>query len=195
MTPNAPGYEQSERALVMRAQEGDASAIAALLVRYRKWIRGRASSMTVSGMDADDLSQEGMIGLVQAIRTFDPSREVQFRTYATTCIHNRMVGAAKLAGRRKNLPLNGYLPLEEASDAVEQTGEDGGNPESLVIRREEAEALQMKIADRLSAFEQNVFSLYLAGYSYEGMAERLGKTVKSIDNALQRIRRKVSALS
>lgn len=97
MTPNAPGYEQSERALVMRAQEGDASAIAALLVRYRKWIRGRASSMTVSGMDADDLSQEGMIGLVQAIRTFDPSREVQFRTYATTCIHNRMVGAAKLA--------------------------------------------------------------------------------------------------
>lgn len=188
-----PSERPSSEQLVLRAQAGDASATASLLIRYRESIRRRAASMTVSGMEADDLMQEGMIGLVQAIRSFDSTRGTPFSAYAAACIGHRMLGAAKAAGRRKNLPLNRYLPLDEASERVEAAGE-GGNPESLVIRREEAEALRQRIAGRLSDFEQSVFFLYLTGCSYGEMARRLGRPVKAVDNALQRTRRKLAAM-
>lgn len=154
------------------------------------YIQKRANSISIAGLDADDLVQEGLIGLFRAVESYDAAQGASFSTYAITCINNSITSAVKQAARKKHLPLSGYISLDE-----EDTGmvSGGATPEELTIANEAYAALQTKINDNLSDFERDVLALYLEGYDYLAVAKRLDTTPKSVDNALQRARKKLKS--
>lgn len=139
-------------------------------------------------MEPEDLAQEGMFGFLAAVHGFDEKSGVPFRSYAGVCIANRIRSAVRAGARLKNIPLNSYISLSDDSVMLSETQP---NPEDLVIARDEAVRLDDLMARRLSKFERSVIQLYLGGRSYEDIAARLGSTAKSVDNALQRVRRKL----
>lgn len=185
---NRGTIEQSDEQLCARAVAGDRSAEELLAVRYQRLTRVCARPYFLAGGDSEDLIQEAMIGLLKAIREFDPTRDTQFRTFAETCIRNRIRSAITAAARDKHAPLNHSIPFEhlmmEKSDS---------SPEQQFIDREEEQERLEQINSHLSSFERKVLKLYLSGYSYQEIGVRLNKATKSIDNAVQRIRRKVAA--
>ncbi len=145
--------------------------------------------MFAPGLDADDLVQEGLVGLFRAVESYDKDRGASFPTYAVTCINNSMNTAVKQATRKKHAPLKGYLSLSD-----EQSDEaliDSESPEDLAIRTEEYDAVMARIKAELSDMERNVLELYLKGYDYLAVAKQLDTTPKSVDNALQRARNKL----
>ncbi len=157
---------------------------------FLPYIRKRASRIKSVGLAYDDIIQEGLIGLLGAVDTFDEERGVSFETYAIACIDNRIYSALRQDSRKKNLPLNSSLSLSENEDSslevlVTQSLED------LVILREEVSAVLEQIHEDLSSFEKKVLALYLEGYSYLAISELLSSSPKSVDNALQRARRKL----
>lgn len=154
------------------------------------YIQKRAHSISIAGLDSDDLVQEGLIGLFRAMETYENDQGAAFSTYAITCINNCIATAVKQAARKKHLPLSGYLSLDE-DDTIMLTG--GYTPEELAIANEEYAALQNRINDNLSDFERDVLALYLEGYDYLAVAKRLDTTPKSVDNALQRARKKLKS--
>ena len=167
--------------------EGELS-LARLTTAFMPYIQSRACSLYADGLEDDDLVQEGLIGLYNAIESYDAHRGVPFRAYATTCIDNRMTSAVRGAGRKKHRPLSGYLSLSDDGAAVLPGGE---TPEELAIARESYVSLQNKIQDELSPFEREVLSLYLDGSDYLAIAKLLDVSAKSVDNALQRARKKL----
>lgn len=182
MLKNAPWEKQDK-------SPGEAS-LARVMTRFMPYIHKRAMGVSADGLEYDDLVQEGLIGLFSAIEHFDAAQGASFSTYAITCINNCMVSAVRGAARKKHLPLNTCVSLSEEGSADIPAG---STPEEVAIAKEGYAALKLAIQDDLSPFEREVLALYLEGYDYAALAARLDSTPKSIDNALQRARRKLKS--
>ena len=179
------------------AANGDRAAEEALAGRYMQLVRVCARPLFLAGGDSEDLSQEGMFGLLSAIREYDPAQGVSFRSFAEHCIRMRLYSAVKSASRLKHLPLNDSMPLEQLSDDPSSQLSAAPeifrrSPEDLVLARESKEELKELCERRLSRLEKQVLDLYLEGLSYRDIARRLQREDKSVDNAVQRIRRKLA---
>ena len=188
---------ENDSVLLNLALSGDREAEEALVERYMRLVRSCARPLFLAGGDSEDLIQEGMIGLLAAIRQFDFSDGTSFRTFAEHCVRMRLYSAIKSASRLKHLPLNNGVSLEQLSEdspmqlsAIQDVLRC--DPEELVLARERTEELYSELAQCLSRMEKQVLSLYREGYSYREIAAHLGKEEKSIDNAVQRIRRKLA---
>ena len=197
---DVPLLELDDAELVRRYQVGDTDALLAVLERYRRFARVRARSYFLVGADSDDIEQEGMIGLFKAARDFRPDRESSFRAFAELCITRQVISAVKSATRHKHQPLNQYVSLSGArggDDAGERSVEDlldplaVPDPADTVVSNERLAAMRRSIGETLSGLEVDVLRLYVEGRSYQEISEQLGRHVKSIDNALQRIKRKL----
>lgn len=193
-----PYQENSDEALCGLAAQGDPLAEEALVIRYRQLVRACARPYFLAGGDSEDLIQEGMVGLLKAVREFDSSRPSSFRTFAETCIRNRLYTAIKAAGGGKHTPLNHSLSFETPlfqgnSDRYAYSDlsclED---PEALLIGREAYQERLNELKGQLSGFEANVLERYLCGLSYAEIADEVDRSPKSVDNAVQRIRRKLA---
>ncbi|MBR2188442.1 MAG: sigma-70 family RNA polymerase sigma factor [Eubacterium sp.] len=185
-----------DEALVLRYQEGDAAAADILLERYKQLVRARARTLYLAGGDQEDLLQEGMLGLFKAIRRYDAAREdhMSFRNYAALCLDRQMYSAIHSSQRKKHQPLNTSVSL----DALEPGVIDGklgttDSPEVLLLGEESFRQMLEEIRRALSPYEAQVLELYLDGLNYLEIAQKLGKSPKSVDNALNRIKNKGSA--
>ena len=192
--------EGTDEELARRAREGDEQAIEGLLRRYRHYARAKARSYFLAGADREDIVQEGMIGLYKAIRDFRGDRSTAFRAFAELCIRRQIITAIKMATRNKHSPLNSYVSLsrpashddEESRSLADALADSAApDPAELVISAEEVEHIRSSVGELLSEFEIEVLRLYMDGKSYQEIADILGRHVKSIDNALQRIKRKL----
>ena len=190
----------SDEQLQKLASAGDARAEDLLADRYSSLAESCAKSYFMAGADNADLIQEGMFGLISAIRKYRDTRGVSFRAYAELCIRRNIFSAIRSAARWKHVPLNNGVSLEEALPAQKHEKsahiipEQRRTLEEQVLARERAQEFSDSFSRLLSPFEQTVLQLYLDGYSYRAMAERLDREEKSIDNAVQRIRRKLARI-
>ena len=186
-------------AIVETAREGDDSAQEYLINKYKNFVRAKARSYFLIGADREDIIQEGMIGLYKAIRDFRNDKLASFRAFAELCITRQIITAIKTATRQKHIPLNSYVSLnkpiyDEESDRTlldVLSGTKVTDPEELVISREEFVDIEHKMGEFLSDLEWKVLMSYLDGRSYQEIAKDLRRHVKSIDNALQRVKRKL----
>ena len=185
---------ESDEQLVVRAKDGDDEALTALIQRYAPFVRMRAGAYGVKELDADDLYQEGMIALLTAVRNYCAGLNSSFRTFASVCINNKLNSALRAHMREKNAPMRGYLSLSEPEVPEEALTAHTLDPEQLVIQSEETDARNRRIETLLSLFERQVLKLYLSSYSYEEMSKQLGSSTKAVDNALQRVRRKLRSV-
>jgi RNA polymerase sigma-H factor len=195
--------ELEDLQLVLKARNGNRAALDALLRRYQGFVRLKASSYFLAGGDADDLVQEGMIGLYKAVRDYRADKETSFRSFAELCVTRQIITAIKSATRFKHAPLNTYVSFGHTpagsdsdgectlGDALPGPGVD--DPSVCVISTEELQSLVFCLGSGLSPLESNALRLYLDGNSYEDMAAELGCDTKTIDNALQRVKRKILA--
>lgn len=184
--------------VVTLSQNGDGQALAFLLDKYKNFVRSKARSYFLIGADHEDIVQEGMIGLYKAIRDFKTAKLTSFRAFAELCVKRQIITAIKTATRQKHFPLNSYVSLnkplyDEESDRTLLDVIEGRvtNPEDLYISQEDLSSIQNQIDELLSDLEQQVLAAFLDGKSYQEIAEMLGRHVKSIDNALQRVKRKL----
>jgi RNA polymerase sporulation-specific sigma factor len=185
--------------IVGLAREGSTPALEYLIVKYKNFVRAKARSYFLIGADRDDIMQEGMIGLYKAIRDFRSDKLSSFRAFAELCITRQIITAIKTATRQKHIPLNSYVSLnkpiyDEDSDRTLLdviSGTKVSDPEELLISREEFGDIEQKMGEILSELEWQVLMAYLDGRSYQEIAEGLDRHVKSIDNALQRVKRKL----
>ena len=189
-----------EEIVALANTEGNVTAQEYLLHKYRNFVRGKAKSYFLVGAEREDIVQEGMIGLYKAIRDFKGDKQSSFRAFAELCATRQIITAIKTATRQKHIPLNSYISLnkpifETDSDRtlldVLPTGVKTVNPEEMIIRKEEFTEIKSKMNDILSDLEWEVFMNYLDGKSYQETAAELNRHIKSIDNALQRVKRKV----
>ena len=194
--------ELSDDALVVRYRGGDADALDSLLERYRRFVRAKARGYFLVGADFDDIEQEGMIGLYKAVRDFRDDRQASFRAFAELCITRQIITAIKTATRQKHQPLNQYVSISGVrgtDDPGERTVErllddhNVADPAEEVVCSERMGAMRDSMAKLLSGLEVDVLRLYVEGRSYQEIGDELGRHVKSIDNALQRIKRKLEA--
>ena len=181
--------ELSDRELLERSRQGDEEAVDRLLTKYKPLVLHLTRARFLIGGDRDDLVQEGMIGLLKAIRDYDPARESRFQTFAALCIDRQMLRAIEASNREKNRPLNDSLRLS-GELPVYSAEEEGASPEMTFIDRELKAARLEKLSGKLSALEREVLSGYLDGLSLREIAYKIGKPPKTVDNAFQRIRRK-----
>ena len=200
-TPQKAQRELEDLQLVLRAANDDAVAMDALIRRYTGFVRLKASSYFLAGGDSEDLIQEGLIGLYKAVRDFRPDKETSFRSFAELCVTRQIITAIKTATRFKHAPLNTYVSFSHTpagqdpdsdvtlGDALPGPGVD--EPSVCVISTEELQSLVFSLGTGLSKLESDALRLYLEGSSYEQMAEELGCDTKTIDNALQRVKRKI----
>ena len=192
-------YELADEVIVEIAKDGDVDALEYLIRKYKNFVRVKARSYFLIGADREDIIQEGMIGLYKAIRDYRPDKLASFRAFAELCITRQIITAIKTATRQKHIPLNSYISLnkpiyDEESDRTLLdviSGHKITDPEELVISREELVHIEEKIGEILSNLEWSVLTLYLQGRSYQEIAYDLDRHVKSIDNALQRVKRKL----
>ena len=185
--------------VVELAQEADGAALEFLLNKYKNFVRTKARSYFLIGADHEDIVQEGMIGLYKAIRDYKKDKLKSFRAFAELCITRQIITAIKTATRQKHIPLNNYVSLnrpiyDEDSDRTLLdviTEEVPSNPEEMLIDREDLSVIEGRIGQMLSDLEKQVLVRYMEGKSYVEIGEEMGRHVKSIDNALQRIKRKL----
>lgn len=191
--------ELSDEELVEQVHLGNTDALDYLITKYRLFVKVKARSYFLIGADKEDIIQEGMIGLYKSIRDFRGDKLASFRAFAELCITRQIITAIKTATRQKHIPLNSYISLDKPiyDEESERTLMDiiisplSDNPEHLMINREEYSRLEGKMGEVLSELEQQVLALYLEGRSYNEISELLNRHVKSIDNALQRVKRKL----
>lgn len=180
-----------ENLLVSKAKSGDSNALTDLIQRYSETVLQKSLSFKkISGIENEDLYQEGMLGLLSAVYSFDESKGVLFSTYATTLITRKMLSALRTANKKSNLPLDSYISIDEKCDIRSFSP----TPEELLIFNEEIDAIISFVNNNLSKTEKKVFRLNLLGLSYNEIAEILDCTEKSVDNALQRIRKKIRSI-
>jgi RNA polymerase sporulation-specific sigma factor len=201
ISPNSQGQVKVEDGyLIALAKQGDVTAYDRIVRRYYGFVRLKASSYFLAGGDSDDLIQEGLIGLYKAVRDFRTDRESSFRNFAELCITRQIITAVKTATRNKHTPLNQYVSFSSTpagSGDDEPTldevipGPSVHDPVNQVISTEELQSLVACLSTALSELESRVLALYLDGYSYEQVGGRLGCDTKTVDNALQRVKRKV----
>ena len=199
-TPQKLQRELADLQLVMRARNGDQKALDELMRRYAGFVRLKASSYFLAGGDAEDLIQEGLIGLYKAVRDFSPELS-SFRSFAELCVTRQIITAIKTATRFKHAPLNTYVSFSHTPAGQESDGDctlgdalpgpSVDDPSVCVISTEELQSLVFTVGTGLSHLEAEALRLYLDGLSYEEMAEELGCDTKTIDNALQRVKRKI----
>nr|WP_246628945.1 RNA polymerase sporulation sigma factor SigH [Mesobacillus maritimus] len=196
----AKKYNELEDEVVVEAvHNGDSEALDFLIKKYRNFVRAKARSYFLIGADKEDIVQEGMIGLYKAVRDFKEDKLTSFKAFAELCITRQIITAIKTATRQKHIPLNSYVSLDkpifdEESDRTLMdviTGAKIMDPEELIIHREEYIQIEIKMEELLSDLERKVLALYLDGQSYQEISEELNRHVKSIDNALQRVKRKL----
>jgi RNA polymerase sporulation-specific sigma factor len=202
-SPQKAQRELEDLQLVLKARNGDDAAMDVLIRRYTGFVRLKASSYFLAGGDNDDLLQEGLIGLYKAVRDFRSDKETSFRSFAELCVTRQIITAIKTATRFKHAPLNTYVSFSHTP-----AGQDGDRectlgdalpgpgvqePPLVVISSEELQSLVFNLGTGLSPLEAEALKLYLEGSSYEDMAELLGCDTKTIDNALQRVKRKILA--
>lgn len=197
-TEGFAGSDESDEAIIGRIQDGFDDGMELIVHRYKPLVLARARSYFLIGADHDDLVQEGMIGLFKAVRDYRYEKNIAFRTFAEMCVVRQLVTAVKAATRQKHQPLNSYISLslhagDEADHPLIELPSDtpSDDPESAFIRNEEIHGMNRAVEKLLSLFERQVLALYLDGIPYAEVAQRLGKPLKAIDNALQRIRRKL----
>ena len=195
---NTPQYVTlSDEILCDLVRDGDRAAEECLVTRYYGLVRSCARPLFLAGGDSEDLIQEGMFGLLRAIREYAAGKEASFRTFAEVCIRNRLYSALRAAGRDKNMPLNESVPLDtpffdSSSYNFGVSDYSHADPEMLVIDRDHAADFLERTRKQLSEFEAKILGLYLDGLSYQEIAEAMGKSPKSVDNAVQRVRRKAA---
>ena len=190
---------KSDEDIVSEAKDGNNIALEFLILKYKNFVKAKARSYFLIGADREDIIQEGMIGLYKAIRDFRGDKLSSFRAFAELCITRQIITAIKTATRQKHIPLNSYVSLnkpiyDEDSDRTlldVLSGTKITDPEELMINREEYSDIEYKMGEILSDLEWKVLTLYLEGKSYQEIAEDLERHVKSIDNALQRVKRKL----
>ena len=189
----------TDEQVVRLAQGTDSQALEYLLNKYKNFVRTKARSYFLIGADHEDIVQEGMIGLYKAIRDYRADKLSSFRAFAELCITRQIITAIKTATRQKHIPLNSYVSLNKPlyDDESDRTLLDViiegrvANPEELIISQEDLKRINAQINESLSGLEQEVLQAYLDGKSYQEIADKLGRHVKSIDNALQRVKRKL----
>lgn len=193
--------EYSDELLVDMARSGDEHAEEFLLKKYKDFVRSKARAYFLVGGDSDDLIQEGMIGLYNAISHYDDSKASSFMTYAAICINNKLISAVSADNRKKNAPLNGYVSIysmitddagEEASLSDVLPDMDNVNPEDIILNEEQERLAANRLFRSLSRLEEEVLSYYMEGLGYAEIAARIGRPEKSVDNAIQRIRTKLN---
>jgi len=185
--------------VIQEARAGNEKALEYLINKYKSFVRAKARTYFLIGADREDIIQEGMIGLFKAIRDYKGDKLSSFRAFAELCITRQIITAIKTATRQKHIPLNSYVSLnkpifDEESDRTLMdviSEENISDPEELVINREEFLGIENKMGEILSSLEWEVLTSYLEGKSYQEIAEDLDRHVKSIDNALQRVKRKL----
>lgn len=193
-----------ENDVIKIAQAGDDNAMTFLMEKYKSLVRQKVRPLFLIGGDKDDLVQEGMIGLYKAICNYIPEKEASFKTFAELCISRYIYSAIKVSNRMKNKPLNTYISIYAPALSVNSDSNESGfmidqeleiaerNPEDIVISRESTEAVLEQLFKNLSKMEAQVLKRYLDGMTYQEIAANMNKTPKSIDNALQRIKTKLS---
>ncbi len=195
-----PNIGQTEdELLVEKVREGDSAALEYLINKYKNFVRAKARSYFLIGADHEDIVQEGMIGLYKAIRDYKEDKLSSFKAFAELCITRQIITAIKTATRQKHIPLNSYVSLDkplydEESDRTLLDvicGTRVTDPEELLINQEEFDDIELKMGEILSELERKVLMLYLDGRSYQEISADLNRHVKSIDNALQRVKRKL----
>lgn len=180
---------KDDNALVSLAQSGDTAALTLLIQRYSDTVLQKAKSFKgLSGIESDDLYQEGMIGFVAAVYSFDKTREIKFSAFAVTVAVRKMLSALKKSNNKSNLPLRSYVSIEEENNLLSYSP----TPEEIIIYNEELDKINSFVETNLSKTEKKVFKLSMFGMSYSEIAEILECTEKSVDNAIQRIRKKLS---
>lgn len=193
-------YEKyKDEEIVKLAKTGDRKALESLIQKYKKFVKNKAKAYFLIGADREDIIQEGMIGLFKAIRDFNEDKQATFKAFAEMCIKRQIITAIKSATRQKHIPLNSYVSLskpiyEENSERTLMdmlTSEKVTDPETITVFKEELDYIESKVADSLSNLEWRVLKEYLMGKSYQEIAEDMKKPIKSIDNALQRVKRKL----
>ncbi|TWO90707.1 RNA polymerase sporulation sigma factor SigH [Bacillus velezensis] len=185
--------------VIEKVHVGDSDALDYLITKYRNFVRAKARSYFLIGADREDIVQEGMIGLYKSIRDFREDKLTSFKAFAELCITRQIITAIKTATRQKHIPLNSYVSLDkpifdEESDRTLLDVISGAktlNPEEMIINQEEFDDIEMKMGELLSDLERKVLVLYLDGRSYQEISDDLNRHVKSIDNALQRVKRKL----
>jgi RNA polymerase sporulation-specific sigma factor len=193
--------ELEDLQLVLKARNGSQVALDALIRRYTGFVRLKASSYFLAGGESDDLIQEGLIGLYKAVRDFRPDKETSFRSFAELCVTRQIITAIKTATRFKHAPLNTYVSFSHTPAGHDNDGDctlgdalpapNTSEPSVSVISTEELQSLVFCLGNGLSRLEADALRLYLEGSSYEEMAAELGCDTKTIDNALQRVKRKI----
>jgi RNA polymerase sporulation-specific sigma factor len=203
-TPNLD--ELTDVELVARAQADDSVALVAVIDRYRRFARAKARGYFLAGADADDVEQEALIGVYKAVRDFRPEHQATFRAFADVCVTRQIITAIKSANRQKHQALNQYVSISagRAGDGarerpVDELLHEGGHgahgttldPAERIVDADRYRAMRRRLGEVLSGLEVEVLALYVDGRSYQEIAEQLGRHAKSIDNALQRIKRKL----
>ena len=191
--------QQDEYDIVLKASKGDKIALEYIIKKYKNFVKAKAKSYFLIGADKEDIIQEGMIGLYKAVRDFDASKTNSFKGFADICITRQIITAIKTATRQKHIPLNSYISLNKPvyDEESERTLLDiiatsiVTDPEELIISKEELKHIESKMNELLSDLELQVVEYYLNGKSYQYMADKIKRDVKSIDNALQRVKRKL----
>ena len=194
--------KKADEVLIEEARSGNKQAMEELLLRYVGVVRSEARRFFLDGGETEDLIQEGMIGLYKAIRDFQKEKEVSFQYFAELCINRQMYSAVKGSNTKKNQPLNNYISIDSMRRAEEQevpmehflgiTSEKNRNPEQLVIDKESANVIEYTLVGHLSKMEREVLFYYMKDYNYNQIAAAVGKEVKAVDNAIQRIKKKLS---
>lgn len=196
---------KTDEQLIKELREGDFAIMDYIMVKYKKIVKQKAKAMYLIGGENDDLIQEGMIGLFKAVSDYQLGSDASFHSFANLCITRQMYSAIKLSQRQKHIPLNSYVSLfEEKEDDLNaetqpqlidvlETGKDN-SPEQLFLDKEYLETIEQELKSRLSDLESRVLHLHLLGEDYQSIAQLLGKSPKSIDNALQRIKNKMSEI-
>jgi len=195
--------ELEDLQLVMKARNGSTSALDTLMRRYTGFVRLKASSYFLAGGESDDLIQEGLIGLYKAVRDFKADKETSFRSFAELCVTRQIITAIKTATRYKHQPLNQYISFSHTPAGQESEGEctlgdalpgpSTNDPSVCVVSTQELQSLVFALGTGLSSLEADALRCYLEGLSYEEMGDELGCDCKTIDNALQRVKRKIVA--
>lgn len=193
---------ETDEMIIGRIHKGDDLALEFLINKYKSIVKKKARTYFLIGADNDDIIQEGMIGLYKAIRDYKDDRQTSFKSFAELCITRQIISAVKASTRQKHVPLNSYISLdkpvfenEDKEYLMERVSSNNSiNPEDLLIDKENVMRIEYELDKRLSDLEKEVLALYLDGYSYVRISEKLDKTVKSIDNTIQRIKKKLEQL-